>query len=142
MYSCIPPVPVAYYGRLFKPKILSKLFILLIAKCARMPAPLRAVFCSVWGVPSVLIQIAPAGDDKIHTNSMESFWSLLERSTKGTYVTVEPVHLFQFLNERAFRFINRTGRERSGWAISGVVLKRPMLDPLIRRELLESCRTL
>ena len=85
---------------------------------------LCTVFAQFGGVPSVLIQIAPGGDDKIHTNSMESFWSLLERGTKGTSAPVEPVHLFQFLNEQAFRFINRTGRERSNCAISGIVHKR------------------
>jgi transposase-like protein len=33
-------------------------------------------------------------DGQIHTNGMENFWSLLKRSIKGTYVSVEPFHLF------------------------------------------------
>src|SRR4051812_18059250 len=31
--------------------------------------------------------------DNVHTNSVENFWSLLKRTLKGTYVSVDPVHL-------------------------------------------------
>jgi transposase-like protein len=41
---------------------------------------------------------------KIHTNGLENFWSLLKRALKGTYVSVEPFHLFRYLDEQAFRF--------------------------------------
>jgi transposase-like protein len=47
-------------------------------------------------------------DGQIHTNSMENFWSLLKRSIKGTYVSVDPFHLFRYLDEQAFRFNERT----------------------------------
>jgi transposase-like protein len=40
----------------------------------------------------------------VHTNGCENFWSLLKRSIKGTYVSVEPFHLFRYLDEQAFRF--------------------------------------
>jgi transposase-like protein len=43
----------------------------------------------------------------VHTNSIENFWSLLKRSIKGTYVSVEPFHLFRYLDEQTFRFNNR-----------------------------------
>lgn len=43
----------------------------------------------------------------VHTNGMENFWSLLKRSLKGTYVSVEPYHLFRYLDEQAFRFNER-----------------------------------
>ena len=33
-------------------------------------------------------------DGKVHTNGMENFWSLLKRGLRGTYVSVEPFHLF------------------------------------------------
>ncbi len=46
-------------------------------------------------------------DGKIHTNGMENFWSLLKRGIKGTYVSVEPFHLFRYLDEQVFRFNNR-----------------------------------
>jgi len=38
---------------------------------------------------------------------MENFWSLLKRAIKGTYVSVEPFHLFRYLDEQAFRFNER-----------------------------------
>jgi hypothetical protein len=37
----------------------------------------------------------------------ENFWSLLKRMLKGTYVSVEPFHLFRYLDEEAFRFNER-----------------------------------
>jgi len=46
-------------------------------------------------------------DGKIHTNGLENFWSLLKRGIKGTYVSVEPFHLFRYLDEQAFRFNER-----------------------------------
>jgi transposase-like protein len=46
-------------------------------------------------------------DGKIHTNGLENFWSLLKRAINGTYVSIEPFHLFRYLDEQAFRFNNR-----------------------------------
>jgi hypothetical protein len=43
-------------------------------------------------------------DGVVHTNGMENYWSLLKRTIKGTYVSVEPFHLFRYLDEQAFRF--------------------------------------
>lgn len=43
----------------------------------------------------------------VHTNGMENFWSLLKRTIGGTYVSVEPFHLFRYVDEQAFRFNNR-----------------------------------
>jgi transposase-like protein len=43
----------------------------------------------------------------VHTNSMENFWSLLKRGLHGTYISVEPFHLFRYIDEQAFRFNNR-----------------------------------
>jgi transposase-like protein len=48
-------------------------------------------------------------DGVVHTNGMENFWSLLKRGLNGTYVSVEPFHLFRYLDEQAFRFNNRKG---------------------------------
>jgi transposase-like protein len=44
---------------------------------------------------------------RIHTNGLENFWSLLKRGLKGTYVAVEPFHLFRYVDEQVFRFNNR-----------------------------------
>lgn len=46
-------------------------------------------------------------DGNVHTNGIENFWSLLKRGLKGTYVSVEPFHLFRYVDEQAFRFNNR-----------------------------------
>lgn len=50
-------------------------------------------------------------DKVIHTNSLENFWSLLKRTIKGTYVSVDPFHLFRYLDEQAFRFNERIGKD-------------------------------
>ncbi len=47
----------------------------------------------------------------MHTNGLENFWSLLKRGLKGTYVSVEPFHLFRYLDEQVFRFNNRKGTD-------------------------------
>ena len=47
----------------------------------------------------------------VHTNTMENFWALLKRGLKGTYVSVEPFHLFRYLDEQAFRYNNRLGAD-------------------------------
>lgn len=44
---------------------------------------------------------------RVHTNGLENFWSLLKRGLKGTYVAVEPFHLFRYLDEQVFRYNNR-----------------------------------
>lgn len=43
----------------------------------------------------------------VHTNGMENFWSLLKRGLHGTYVSVEPFHLFRYIDEQAYRYNNR-----------------------------------
>jgi len=43
----------------------------------------------------------------IHTNGIENFWSCLKRSLGGTYISVEPFHLFRYIDEQAFRYNNR-----------------------------------
>jgi len=70
-------------------------------------------------------------DGRVHTNSMENFWSLLKRGLSGTYVSVEPFHLFRYLDEQSFRFNYRgtkknpiTDADRFSIAISQMVGKR------------------
>jgi len=43
----------------------------------------------------------------VHTNSVENFWSLLQRTLSGTYVSVEPYHLSAYVDEQSFRFNQR-----------------------------------
>ncbi len=50
-------------------------------------------------------------DGKVHTNGLENFWSLLKRGISGTYVSVEPFHLFRYLDEQTFRYNNRATKD-------------------------------
>ena len=65
-------------------------------------------------------------DGAVHTNGIENFWSLLKRGIKGTYVSVEPFHMFRYLDEQAFRFNERFGNdgERFETVMKQVVNKR------------------
>jgi transposase-like protein len=62
----------------------------------------------------------------VHTNGMENFWSLLKRGLHGTYIGVEPFHLFRYIDEQAFRFNNRkmTDGERFDIGVREIVGKR------------------
>jgi transposase-like protein len=46
-------------------------------------------------------------EGQVHSNGIENFWSLLKRGLHGTYVSVEPFHLFRYLDERVFTFNTR-----------------------------------
>ena len=50
-------------------------------------------------------------DGRVHTNGIENFWSLLKRGISGTYVSVEPFHLFRYLDEQAYRYNNRATKD-------------------------------
>lgn len=71
--------------------------------------------------------------ENVHTNGMENFWSLLKRSIRGTYVSVEPFHLFRYLDEQAFRFNNRQDNDAGRFvnALSTILGKRLRYDELI-----------
>jgi hypothetical protein len=51
---------------------------------------------------------------RIHTNGLENFWSLLKRGINGTYVSIEPFHLFRYLDEQTFRYNNRKNLDDAG----------------------------
>lgn len=74
-------------------------------------------------------------DGKVHTNGLENFWSLLKRGIKGTYVSVQPFHLFRYLDEQAFRFNERkdTDGERFVKAMAGIIGKGLSYVDLIGR---------
>jgi hypothetical protein len=74
--------------------------------------------------------------DHVHTNGLENFWSLLKRGIKGTYVSVEPFHLFRYLDEQAFRFNERKDDDQGRFvkALQGVVGKGLKYAKLIAAE--------
>ena len=71
-------------------------------------------------------------DGNIHTNGMDNFWALLKRSLGGTYVSVEPFHLFRYLDEQAYRFNERAGKDfgRFRRALTRIVGRRLTYDEL------------
>ena len=80
-------------------------------------------------------------DGQIHTNGCENFWSLLKRALKGTYVSVEPFHLFRYLDEQAFRFNKRKGSDamRFALALKGIINRRLTYAALTGSELPQTC---
>jgi transposase-like protein len=80
-------------------------------------------------------------DGQVHTNGLENFWSLLKRALKGTYISVEPFHLFRYLDEQAFRFNNRKGTDamRFALALKGIINKRLTYASLTGSELPQTC---
>ena len=43
-------------------------------------------------------------DGKVHTNSIENFWSVLKRTIGGTYICPRAKHLDAYLDEQIFRY--------------------------------------
>ncbi len=75
-------------------------------------------------------------DGRVHTNGLENFWSLLKRGINGTYVSVEPFHLFRYLDEQTFRYNHRklNDGERFSLAVSGICGKRLTYGQLTGKE--------
>jgi transposase-like protein len=69
---------------------------------------------------------------RVHTNGLENFWSLLKRGLNGTYIAVEPFHLFRYVDDQMFRYNNRkdadgnklTDADRFNLALSQIAGKR------------------
>ena len=76
---------------------------------------------------NILNHLAQYVDGNVHANGMENFWSLLKRTLGGTYVSVEPFHLFRYVDEQAFRFNNRkpmADADRLSYLVRMIVGKR------------------
>ena len=80
-------------------------------------------------------------DGDVHTNGCENFWSLLKRAIRGTYVSIEPFHLFRYLDEQSFRFNNRKDNDggRFMLGLSQILNKRLTYKALIGAELPQTC---
>jgi transposase-like protein len=77
-------------------------------------------------------------DGLIHTNGLENFWSLLKRSIKGTYVSVDPIHLFRYVDEQVYRFNERKKNDlqRFVGVLRDVLGKRLTYNELISADML------
>jgi len=84
-------------------------------------------------------------DGAVHTNGLENYWSLFKRCIHGTYVSVEPFHLFRYLDEQAFRFNNRKDLDDGGrfsLAMSQIMGKRLTYKELIGKAAMEKQKPL
>ena len=76
-------------------------------------------------------------DGRVHTNGLENFWSLLKRGLGGTYVAVEPFHLFRYLDEQVFRYNHRRNMndgQRFDLAVRQIIGKRLTWNQLTGKE--------
>jgi transposase-like protein len=74
---------------------------------------------------------------QVHTNGLENFWSLLKRGISGTYVSVEPFHLFRYLDEQTYRYNNRkemNDYDRFELALSQITGKRLTYEHLTGKD--------
>jgi hypothetical protein len=86
---------------------------------------------------AVINHAAEYVNGNVHTNTIENFWSLLKRGLHGTYVSVEPFHLFRYIDEQAFRYNTRKGMNdctRFKLAVSQIVGKRLTYKALIGQD--------
>jgi hypothetical protein len=62
---------------------------------------------------------------KVHTNGLEKF---LEPPKTWAYVSVEPFHLFRYLDEQVFRFNERKDSDRGRFlkAVCGIIGRREL----------------
>ncbi|MDE2754838.1 MAG: IS1595 family transposase [Gemmatimonadota bacterium] len=69
---------------------------------------------------------------KIHTNGIESFWSMLKRAHKGTFHRLSPKHLQRYVNEFAGRhnIRDRDTIDQMHSIVAGMVGKRLMYRDL------------
>jgi len=67
---------------------------------------------------------------------MENFWSLLKRTIKGTYVSIEPFHLFRYLDEQSFRYNERKDDDQGRFlkVLNSIAGKRLTWDALTAQE--------
>jgi transposase-like protein len=71
--------------------------------------------------------------ENVHTNSIESFWSVLKRTIKGTYIAPRPWHLQRYIEEQVHRF---NVREKTDGERFPVVVKQTDGKRLTYKELI------
>ena len=74
-------------------------------------------------VNHIKLEYVRKGDPRsIHTNSIESFWSLFNRGIVGQYHKVSVKHLRRYLDEFTFRFNNRKAEDLFGLVMLNLVI--------------------
>ncbi len=62
-------------------------------------------------------------EGRVYTNGIENFWALLKRALGGTYISVEPIHLWRYIDEEVFRYNEKDGSDRSRFALVARAVK-------------------
>ena len=76
-------------------------------------------------VNHIALEYVRKGDPrKIHTNSIENFWSLFKRGLIGSYHKVSVKHLRRYLDEFSFRFNNRYAEDLFGLVVLNLVITK------------------
>ena len=88
-------------------------------------------------VHNVIDHAEKYAEGRVHVNGIENFWSLLKRGIKGTYVSIEPFHLFRYLDEQAFRFNKRKNSDGQRFieTLAGVTGRRVTYKELTGKEM-------
>jgi transposase-like protein len=73
-------------------------------------------------VNHISLEYVRKNDPRIHTNSIENFWSLFKRGLIGSYHQVSVKHLRRYLNEFTFRFNNRDAEDLFGLVMLNLVI--------------------
>lgn len=94
-------------------------------------------FLNTWFLHQTVDHAIEYVRGQVHTNGLENYWSLLKRTIGGTYVSVEPFHLFRYLDEQSFRYNERRLKDGDRFfnLTGGVVGKRITYRQLIGKEL-------
>ena len=95
-----------------------------------LPAPTALDVSASTGITqefNVTISISHSFREMVDIDPPDVGQSLLKRSINGTYVSVEPFHLFRYVDEQAFRYNNRlpmSDADRFSFLVRKVVGKR------------------
>jgi ISXO2-like transposase domain/Transposase zinc-ribbon domain len=73
-------------------------------------------------VKHINLEYVRKGDPRIHTNSIEGFWSLFQRGLIGSFHKVSVKHLRRYLDEFSFRFNNRDAEDLFGLVVLNLVI--------------------
>ena len=75
--------------------------------------------------------------ENVNTDGIENFWSLLKRTIKGTYASVEPFHRFCYLDEQTLQFNERKRKDcdRFTEVVKSLQGKRLTYKELIRESI-------
>ena len=79
----------------------------------------------------------------VYTNTMENCWSLVKRQLHGTYISVQPYHLFRYREEQSFLHNSRklTDAERFAFLLSHAAGYRLTLNRLTGKDKEEDTAT-